>query len=231
MQHFDVIVVGAGHAGCEAAFAAARMGCTSGSARCRRTRSRTCPATRRSAAPQGPSRSRDRCAGRRDGSRHRCDRDPVQAAEPQPRPRGVVAARAGRQAGLRRVGAGARSSGAEHRVDLRKGRPRCSSSTGAIVGLAMEDGERFGCAALVVTTGTFLNGLIHIGPEQRPAGRAGEPPSRELAESLKSLGFEVGPAEDRHAAAARIATASTSSRFARRFSGARRRAAGAVFVS
>ena len=46
--------------------------------------------------------------------------------------------------------------------------------------------------ALVVTTGTFLNGLVHIGPEQHPAGRAGEPPSRELAESLKSFGFEWG---------------------------------------
>ena len=44
----------------------------------------------------------------------------------------------------------------------------------------------------MVTTGTFLNGLIHIGPEQHPPGRAGEPPSRELAESLKSFGFEWG---------------------------------------
>ena len=56
----------------------------------------------------------------------------------------------------------------------------------------MEDGDAYGCGALVVTTGTFLNGLIHIGPEQHPAGRAGEPPSRELAESLKSFGFEWG---------------------------------------
>jgi tRNA uridine 5-carboxymethylaminomethyl modification enzyme len=61
-----------------------------------------------------------------------------------------------------------------------------------LVGLAMEDGDEYGCAALVVTTGTFLNGLIHIGPEQHPAGRADEPPSRELAESLKSCGFEYG---------------------------------------
>jgi tRNA uridine 5-carboxymethylaminomethyl modification enzyme len=44
----------------------------------------------------------------------------------------------------------------------------------------------------VVTTGTFLNGLIHVGREQRPAGRADEPPSRELATSLKSFGFEWG---------------------------------------
>ncbi len=63
---------------------------------------------------------------------------------------------------------------------------------GRVVGLAMEDGERHDCAALVVTTGTFLNGLIHVGPEQRPAGRHGEPPSRELAESIKSFGFEWG---------------------------------------
>ena len=56
----------------------------------------------------------------------------------------------------------------------------------------MEDGETYGCSALVVTTGTFLNGLVHIGPEQRPAGRAGEPPSCALADSLKSFGFEWG---------------------------------------
>lgn len=43
-----------------------------------------------------------------------------------------------------------------------------------------------------MTTGTFLNGLIHVGPEQRPAGRHGEPPSRELAESVKSFGFAGG---------------------------------------
>src|SRR2546422_1638380 len=63
---------------------------------------------------------------------------------------------------------------------------------GRVVGLAMEDGDAYGCAALVITTGTFLNGLIHIGPEQHPAGRAGEPPSRDLATSLKSFGFEWG---------------------------------------
>jgi tRNA uridine 5-carboxymethylaminomethyl modification enzyme len=63
---------------------------------------------------------------------------------------------------------------------------------GRVVGLALEDGPRFTCGALVVTTGTFLNGMVHVGPEQRPAGRANEPPSRELAESLKSFGFRWG---------------------------------------
>ena len=61
-----------------------------------------------------------------------------------------------------------------------------------VAGLALEDGDVYGCDALVVTTGTFLNGLVHVGPDRRPAGRAGEPPSRDLAESLKSFGFTWG---------------------------------------
>jgi tRNA uridine 5-carboxymethylaminomethyl modification enzyme len=61
-----------------------------------------------------------------------------------------------------------------------------------IVGLALEDGDSYACRAIVVTTGTFLNGLVHIGPEQHQAGRVDEPPSRDLAESLKSFGFEWG---------------------------------------
>jgi tRNA uridine 5-carboxymethylaminomethyl modification enzyme len=63
---------------------------------------------------------------------------------------------------------------------------------GRIAGLALESGDSYRCRTLVVTTGTFLNGLVHIGAEQQPAGRAGEPPARELAESLKSLGFTWG---------------------------------------
>jgi tRNA uridine 5-carboxymethylaminomethyl modification enzyme len=63
---------------------------------------------------------------------------------------------------------------------------------GRIVGLAMEDGDRYDCSSIVVTTGTFLNGLVHIGPEQRPAGRAAEPPSRELADSIRGIGFDCG---------------------------------------
>lgn len=63
---------------------------------------------------------------------------------------------------------------------------------GQIVGLALESGEELRASAVVITTGTFLNGLIHVGREQRAAGRAGEPPSKELAESLKACGFSWG---------------------------------------
>jgi tRNA uridine 5-carboxymethylaminomethyl modification enzyme len=60
------------------------------------------------------------------------------------------------------------------------------------IGLSTEDGDLIECRALIVTTGTFLNGLVHVGDEQRPAGRHGEPPSRELADSIRSRGFAMG---------------------------------------
>jgi tRNA uridine 5-carboxymethylaminomethyl modification enzyme len=69
---------------------------------------------------------------------------------------------------------------------------RLLTDGGRVAGLAMESGATIACRAVVVTTGTFLNGLVHVGREQRPSGRAGEPPSRDLAESLKSVGFKWG---------------------------------------
>src|ERR1051326_7167724 len=45
---------------------------------------------------------------------------------------------------------------------------------GRVSGLALEDGDVYACGALIVTTGTFLNGLVHVGTEQRASGRAGE---------------------------------------------------------
>lgn len=63
---------------------------------------------------------------------------------------------------------------------------------GRIVGLELDGGSVIRCRALVITTGTFLNGLVHVGREQRAAGRVGEPASHGLAESLKSCGFRWG---------------------------------------
>jgi tRNA uridine 5-carboxymethylaminomethyl modification enzyme len=69
---------------------------------------------------------------------------------------------------------------------------RILTDADGVCGLALETGDTFRSRSIVVTTGTFLNGLIHVGPEKRPAGRAGEPPSYELAESIKSFGFTWG---------------------------------------
>jgi tRNA uridine 5-carboxymethylaminomethyl modification enzyme len=61
-----------------------------------------------------------------------------------------------------------------------------------IIGVVDQTGLFFSARAVIITTGTFLNGLIHIGTTHHPAGRAGEMASLELAESLRSLGFEMG---------------------------------------
>jgi tRNA uridine 5-carboxymethylaminomethyl modification enzyme len=63
---------------------------------------------------------------------------------------------------------------------------------GRLSGLVLESGKQLRCSALVVTTGTFLNGLVHVGAHQIPAGRHGEPPSTAFAESLRSLGLVMG---------------------------------------
>src|SRR6185369_1168642 len=59
----------------------------------------------------------------------------------------------------------------------------------AISGVRLADGEEIRAKAVAVTTGTFLNGLIHCGEEQFPAGRSGEKPAILLGESLKKLGL------------------------------------------
>jgi tRNA uridine 5-carboxymethylaminomethyl modification enzyme len=63
---------------------------------------------------------------------------------------------------------------------------------GQIRGVEMQDTRRLRADAVVVATGTFLNGLVHTGRRTYTAGRAGEPASIELAECLKRLGFPVG---------------------------------------
>jgi tRNA uridine 5-carboxymethylaminomethyl modification enzyme len=59
-------------------------------------------------------------------------------------------------------------------------------------GIQLRDGRRVEAGAVVVTTGTFLNGLIHCGENKYPAGRSGEAPSVMLGEALRRLGFEIG---------------------------------------
>lgn len=61
-----------------------------------------------------------------------------------------------------------------------------------ICGLTLANGEKLECDAVVLTTGTFLGGLIHIGDETRPAGRIGEPPNNSISAVLRKRGFSLG---------------------------------------
>jgi tRNA uridine 5-carboxymethylaminomethyl modification enzyme len=68
-------------------------------------------------------------------------------------------------------------------------RPATNDRSRICRGVKLRDGRTVGAAAVIVTTGTFLNGLIHCGEQQYPAGRSGEPAAVLLGESLKQLGL------------------------------------------
>lgn len=63
---------------------------------------------------------------------------------------------------------------------------------GRVMGVRTKTGVDYRCAAVVLTTGTFLQGLIHIGSHRVPSGRAGEPAAVGLSDNLRSLGLELG---------------------------------------
>jgi tRNA uridine 5-carboxymethylaminomethyl modification enzyme len=191
-MHFDVIIVGAGHAGVEAAYAAARLGCRVG----------LCTLSRDTVAhmPCNPAvggtakghlvREIDALGGLMGRA---IDATGIQFKLLN-RSRGPAVWSPRAQADKRVYSHWVNDAlNREANIQWILGKAgRILVEQGRIVGLAMEDGDTYSCRALVVTTGTFLNGLIHVGPEQRPSGRHGEPPSRELAESIKAFGFTGG---------------------------------------
>lgn len=63
---------------------------------------------------------------------------------------------------------------------------------GRVCGVKFKDGREIACGAVVLTTGTFLRGLIHIGERQIPAGRVGEAPAMGLSMTLEKAGFVLG---------------------------------------
>jgi tRNA uridine 5-carboxymethylaminomethyl modification enzyme len=192
MSAFDVIVVGAGHAGVEAAWAAARLGRRVG----------ICTLSEGTVAhmPCNPAiggtakghlvREIDALGGLMG---HAIDATGIQFKLLN-RSRGPAVWSPRAQADKRRYSAWVkRALERQPGISWIFGKAgRVLTSAAGVCGLVLEHGVTLGCRSLVITTGTFLNGLVHVGREQRPAGRAGEPPSRELAESIKSFGFAWG---------------------------------------
>ncbi|WP_132030474.1 tRNA uridine-5-carboxymethylaminomethyl(34) synthesis enzyme MnmG [Aquabacter spiritensis] len=189
---FDVMVVGGGHAGCEAAAAAARLG------------ARTALVTMQPAAI-GAMSCNPAIGGL--GKGHL-----VREVDALDGLMGRVADQGGIQFRLlnRRKGPAVRGprAQADRALYARAMQAALAEQAGLailegeaadlvvadgrIAGLVLADGRAFACGAVVLTTGTFLNGLIHMGEVQIPAGRFGERPSRGLSGALARLGLALG---------------------------------------
>jgi tRNA uridine 5-carboxymethylaminomethyl modification enzyme len=217
-EHFDVVVVGAGHAGCEAAMAAARMGlktalftlnvdliaqmscnpAVGGIAKGHLVREVDALGgimgevtdavgiqfrllnTSRGPAVWSP---RAQC----DKQAYRLKMRDVLESQPNLKIKQAEVADLVLESVI-----GSRSSLANPDSEIEDGeRPTTTDQRQVVRGILLRDGRRIGAGAVVITTGTFLNGLIHCGEQQYPAGRSGEPPSQLLGESLRRLGFRV----------------------------------------
>jgi tRNA uridine 5-carboxymethylaminomethyl modification enzyme len=189
---FDVVVIGGGHAGCEAAASAARMG------------ARTLLLTHRTDT-LGEMSCNPAIGGLGKGHLVR-EIDALDGLM------GRVADRAGIQFRLLNRGKGPAVRGPRAQADRALYRRHMQAALAEIGNLeiradAVEDieiaggrlaavltasGARVACGAAVITTGTFLRGLIHIGTRTIPAGRVGEKPAIGLAETLYRLGLPMG---------------------------------------
>ncbi|OJV00103.1 MAG: tRNA uridine-5-carboxymethylaminomethyl(34) synthesis enzyme MnmG [Nitrobacter sp. 62-23] len=189
---FDVIVIGGGHAGCEAASAAARMG------------ARTALVTHRFATV-GAMSCNPAIGGLGKGHLVR-EIDALDGLM------GRVADAAGIQFRMlnRRKGPAVRGPRAQADRKLyaaaMQGAIRETANlqviegeaddlliaNGSIAGIRLSDGREFGAGAVVVTTGTFLRGLIHLGEKSWPAGRVDEAPSLGLSAAFERIGFTLG---------------------------------------
>src|SRR5438876_3635216 len=190
--NFDVIVIGGGHAGCEAAAAAARMGVATALVT---HRFATVGAMSCNPAIGGLGKGHlVREIDALDGLMARvADRGGIQFRVLNRRKGPAV--RGPRAQADRRLYAAAMQDAIRGTPNLTVIEAEAEDiliAGGSACGLELADGRKIAAAAVVLTTGTFLRGLIHIGEQQTPAGRVGEAPSISLSLTLQRLGFSLG---------------------------------------
>ncbi|HLA94223.1 MAG TPA: tRNA uridine-5-carboxymethylaminomethyl(34) synthesis enzyme MnmG, partial [Pyrinomonadaceae bacterium] len=191
-ESFDVIVIGAGHAGCEAASASARLGAETAlvTINLDLIGQMSCNPAVGGIAKGHVVREIDALGGIMGRV---IDRTGIQFRLLN-RSRGpaVQSPRAQADRSLYRIEM-RRGLEATPNLHLRQGLVvELIIENNKVIGVEMQDTRRFGAKAVIVATGTFLNGTIHTGKQTFSAGRAGEPASIELAENLKNQGFPVG---------------------------------------
>src|SRR5215813_11243107 len=191
-EQYDVVVVGAGHAGCEAAVAAARMGLNTAlyTMNIDLIAQMSCNPAIGGIAKGHLVREIDALGGvmgeviDRTGIQFRLLNSSRGPAVWSPRAQADKQAYRVEMRRLLEQESGLRIKQAEVVAIL--------TNAEEVTGLELRDGRTVRAAAIILTTGTFLNGLIHIGDNRYSAGRSGETPSIALGESVKSMGFEWG---------------------------------------
>jgi tRNA uridine 5-carboxymethylaminomethyl modification enzyme len=190
--HFDVVVIGGGHAGCEAASAAARMGAQTALVT---HRFATIGAMSCNPAIGGLGKGHlVREIDALDGLMgHVADKGGIQFRVLNRRKGPAV--RGPRAQADRRLYAATMQAEIRAIANLEVIEAEADNlviSDGRVCGVKFADGREISCGSVVLTTGTFLRGLIHIGEKQIPAGRVGEAPALGLSRTLENFGFTLG---------------------------------------